>query len=120
MSLGRVRYLSGGGQSGNGTHYLLLTTHILRAFRYPPRRIENSGVGVRNSSLDIGSNGMDIHDIVASGRGGWVRVCCKFPPELKVNTRLDSNGTTHVEDLENLVEVRLPSGGGTEKGVICT
>ena len=79
MSLGRVRCLSGGGQSRNGTHCLLLTTNILRAFQRVKVDVGNGGVGVRNGSLDIGSDSMGVYDIVASGGDGCVRVCCKFP-----------------------------------------
>ena len=108
MRLGGVRWLSGGGRSRNGTHHLLLTTHILRASQ---RVMMDAGdTGVRNVILDIGSDEMGIRDIVASGGDGCVRVCCKFPLEFEVSTRLDSNDGTHVKDLKNLVEVRPPGG----------
>ena len=78
MSLGRVRCLSGGGQSGNGTHYLLLTTNILRAFQRVVVDVGDSGAGARNVILDFGNDGMGVHDIVASGGDGCISICCKF------------------------------------------
>ena len=81
MSLGGVRYLSGGGQSSNGSHYLLSTTGTPRAFQQAGTDVGNSGAGVRNVILDVGSVGMGVHDIVAGGGDGCVRVCCKFPLE---------------------------------------
>ena len=76
---GRVRCLSGGGRSSNGTHHLLLTTRILRAFQQVGINVGDSGVDVRSVILDVGSNSMGVHGIVASGGDGCVRVCCKFP-----------------------------------------
>ena len=83
MSLGGVRCLSGGGESRNGTHRLLLTTRILRAFQLVTMDVGDSGARVRNVILDVGNDGMGVHDIVASGGDGCVRVCCKFPLELE-------------------------------------
>ena len=103
MSLGGVRCLSGGGESRNGTHHLLLTTHILWAFQQVG--MDFGDMGVRNVILDIGSDGMGIRNIVASDGECGVRVCCKFPLEFEVSTRLYSNDRTHVKNLENLVKV---------------
>ena len=79
VSLGGVRCLSGGGRSNNGTHRPLLTTHILRAFQQVGMDVGDSGVNVRSLILDVGSDGMGVHDIGVSGGDGYVRVCCKFP-----------------------------------------
>ena len=78
MGLGGILWLSSDGQSRNGTHYLLLTTCILRAFQQVGMDVGNSG-GIRNFILDVGSDGMDIHDIVASGGDGCIHICCNFP-----------------------------------------
>ena len=108
MSLGGVRCLSDSGQSRNGTHRLRLTTCILWAFQQVG--MDFGDTGVRNVILDIGSDGMSIQNIVASGGDGCVRVCCKLPLEFEVSTRLYSNDRTHVKNLENLVKVQPPGG----------
>ena len=83
MSLGRVRCLSGGGQSRNDAHHLLSPTRIFRAFQQVRMDVGDSGARVRNGILDIGNDGMGVHEIVASGGDCCVRVCCKFPLELE-------------------------------------
>ena len=110
MGLGGIRWLSGDGQSRNGTHHLLLTTRILRPFQQVGMDVGNSGAGVRSLILDVVSDGMGVHDIVASGGDGCVRVFATSLCNLKLSTRICSNDRTHVKHLENSVKVRLPSG----------
>ena len=81
--LSGVRCLSGGGRGRNGTHRLLLTTRILRAFQQVGMDVGDSGLDVRNVILDVGSDGMGVHDVVASGGDGCIRVCSKFPLEFE-------------------------------------
>ena len=72
MSLGSVRWLSGDGQDRSGAYRSLMTARVFRAFQRVTMNVGNS------VSLEVGSDGVGVHDIVTNGRNCWVFAFCKF------------------------------------------
>ena len=72
MSLGSVRWLSGDGHGGSSTYRLLMTARVLRAFQRVTMNVGNIVI------LEVGSDGLGVHDIVTNGRDCWVFALCKF------------------------------------------
>ena len=72
MRLGSVRWFSGNGQGRSGIYHLLMTAHVFRAFQRVTMNVGNIVI------LEVGSDGLGVHDIVMNGRNCWVFALCKF------------------------------------------
>jgi len=77
MGLGSGEWLLGDSRGTNDAYCPVLTIHILTALQRVTVAVGNSGRDIHNVILDVRRGGVDVRDVMMSGRSGCICGRCE-------------------------------------------